>query len=219
MPLKIIINLCLVSFISLPAFASKMEHSIYFGYQNGRVSSDGFQDYFAGDYNNSDSSKQLYGGYLGGNYALENGLFISTDIYAVTRSSSSLIDSSINMGFSHALHDQVELFTSLGGNWISAERRSSCRNDTIIGPCEREVNTNKEFAAVVEVGSIIQINTRWSLVPSYSYSNALESGLNKFKISNVMKLTQLYSLEASYGYTFSKNLKQNNIKFGGRFTF
>ena len=86
----IVTTICL-SFISAPCIASKGSNYLYTGYQNTRVSDDGFQDYFDGAYNNL-GSKQLYGGYVGGNYALNDTFFVGFDSSVTTRSSTTLSD-------------------------------------------------------------------------------------------------------------------------------
>lgn len=215
---QVFVNSLLLSLCSMPVLATEPAHYLYAGLQQGRVSIDGFQDYFEGIYNNSYSSKYLYGIYLGGRYSFENGLFISSDIEATTRSSTSLSDISLSTGYNYVLNDDVALYSSLGGEWVWAKRRSACRMEEL-AICNREGRSNNAFGGIIEVGSMIKLVKRWSIQPSYSYSNAYNHGLNKFKIGNLVQVTSSFFFEVNYGYTFSKNLKQNNIQLGGRYNF
>ncbi|MCW8336130.1 outer membrane beta-barrel protein [Vibrio paucivorans] len=200
------------------ALASKTSDYVYVGYQNARVSDNGFQDYFEGAYNNQ-GSKDLYGVFLGGNHALNNGWFVTADLEATTRSSTSVSDFSFGAGHSFSTSESLELYIHTGVNWVSAERRSSCRNDDFLGACDREVTNNKDTAMYGELGGVYYLNDRWSMHPSNSYSDVYSNGINKLNVGNVFRLSSWFSLEANYGYTYSKHLKQNNIQLGGRFSF
>lgn len=206
------------SLMSFPSLASKGSHYLYTGYQNTRVSDDGFQDYFEGSYNNS-GSKQLYGGYFGGNYAVTDSLFFCFDSSKTTRSSTTLSDLSIQLGWYHSVTQQVELYASGGVNWVKPKRRSSCRNDNILDPCNRETNKNYDEGFIGEAGAVVSINERWSLQPFYSYTDTYEHGLNSLGVVSSVKIISWLSVDAGYDYTYSKNLKQNTVRVGARFSF
>nr|WP_240699576.1 MULTISPECIES: outer membrane beta-barrel protein [unclassified Vibrio] len=182
------------------------------------MSDDGFQDYFDGAYNNS-GSKQLYGGYVGGNYALNDTFFVGFDSSATTRSSTTLSDLSIQLGWYQPITSQVELYASGGVNWVRPERRSSCRNDTIWDPCDRETIKNYDEGFIGEAGAVVSLNDRWSLQPFYRYSDTHQHGLNNFGIVNSVDILSWLAVDAGYDHTYSKNLKQNTIRVGARFTF
>ena len=206
------------SLMSFPSLASKGSHYLYTGYQNTRVSDDGFQDYFEGSYNNS-GSKQLYGGYFGGNYAVTDSLFVGFDSSKTTRSSTTLSDMSIQLGWYHSVSQQVELYASGGVNWVRPERRSSCRNDTIWDPCDRETIKNYDEGFIGEAGAVVSLNDRWSLQPFYRYSDTHQHGLNNFGIVSSVDILSWLAVDAGYDHTYSKNLKQNTIRVGARFSF
>ena len=213
----IVTTICL-SFISAPCIASKGSNYLYTGYQNTRVSDDGYQDYFDGAYNNS-GSKQLYGGYVGGNYALNDTFFVGFDSSVTTRSSTTLSDLSVQLGWYHPITSQVELYASGGVNWVRPQRRSSCRNDTILGPCDRETTKNYDEGFIGEAGAIVSINERWSLQPFYSYSDTHKHGLNNFGVVSSVDVLSWLAVDAAYEHTYSKNLNQNTLRLGARFTF
>nr|WP_323132768.1 hypothetical protein [Vibrio campbellii] len=182
------------------------------------MSDDGFQDYFDGAYNNS-GSKQLYGGYVGGNYALNDTFFVGFDSSVTTRSSTALSDLSVQLGWYHPITSQVELYVSGGVNWVRPQRRSSCRNDTILGLCDRETTKNYDEGFIGEAGAIVSINERWSLQPFYSYSDTHKHGLNNFGVVSSVDVLSWLAVDAGYEHTYSKNLNQNTLRLGARFTF
>ncbi|CAK2897143.1 Outer membrane beta-barrel protein [Vibrio crassostreae] len=214
----LIVTAIVLSLTSFPCLASKGSNYLYTGYQNTRVSDDGFQDYFGGAYNNS-GSKQLYGGYFGGNYALNDAFFLGFDSSATTRSSTTLSDLSIHLGVYHSVSQQVELYASGGVNWVRPERRSSCRNDTIWDPCDRETIKNYDEGFIGEAGAVVSLNDRWSLQPFYRYSDTHQHGLNNFGIVSSVDILSWLAVDAGYDHTYSKNLKQNTIRVGARFAF
>ncbi len=206
------------SLMSFQSLASKGSHYLYTGYQNTRVSDDGFQDYFEGSYNNS-GSKQLYGGYLGGNYAVTDSLFFGFDSSKTTRSSTTLSDLSIQLGWYHSVTQQVELYAAGGVNWVKPKRRSSCRNDSILDPCNRETNKNYDEGFIGEAGAVVSINERWSVQPFYSYTDTYEHGLNSLGVVSSVEVISWLAIDAGYDHTYSKNLRQNTIRVGARFSF
>ena len=87
-----------------------------------------------------------------------------------------LSDLSVKLGWYHPITSQVELYASSGGNWVRSQRRSSCRNDTILGPFDRETTKNYDEGFVGAAGAIFSINERWSFQPFYNYYDTHKHG-------------------------------------------
>ncbi|MEZ9702136.1 outer membrane beta-barrel protein [Vibrio sp. 10N.261.46.E12] len=213
----IVTSICL-SMMSFSSLASKGSNYLYTGYQKTRVSDDGFQDYFEGAYNNT-GSKQLYGGYLGGNFVATDSLFMGFDSSLATRSSTTLSNLSLHLGAYHPLNDNLELYALGGVSWMKPKRRSSCRNDSIIAPCDRDTTKNYDQGFIGEVGAVVAVNQRWSLQPFYSYTDVYQHGLNSLGIVSSIEVISWLAVDAGYDYTYSKNLKQNTLRLGARFIF
>ncbi|WP_052772114.1 hypothetical protein [Vibrio mexicanus] len=213
--------MCLLAvtyFLPAHSHASRTTDNLSFGGVQTRVSDDGFQDYFGEIYNN-EGSKYLFGLYFGGNIATENSWYVNGGAELATRSSTTINQAYLTVGHIFEIDSDKTLF--LGGGLTSqrSERRLSCKKDEIIAPCDREYQTRKDYAAMAEVGLEWNVNPRWDLVPAYQYRDVYDRGLHQVRFDNHFKLSKSFGLEAGYGYVWSRNLSQNDVRFGLNYEF
>ena len=213
-----VVSLLFIILFCNTALGSKFNSSVYVGGKTARVSDDGFQDYFGDIYNNQ-GSKSLWGLYWGGNYSFYNGFYITGDYEWVTRSSTSLEVADLTTGYAFTITPNIAIFVGAGGNYIQAERKSSCQKDQIIASCDREVRKRHDYSAVGEIGAEWRVGHQWLFIPSYRYRDSFERGLNQFSIDSTFSFSRQFAMEVGYAYVYSRNLTQSDVKIGFKYNF
>ncbi len=136
-----------------------------------------------------------------------------------TRSSTTINQAHLTVGHTFAVDSDKTWFLGAGLTSQRSERRSSCKKDEIIAACDREYYTRKDYAAMAEAGLEWNVNPSWQLVPVYQYRDVYDRGLHQVRFDNRFKLSKSFGLEAGYGYVWSRNLAQNDIRFGMNYEF
>ncbi|WP_211235785.1 outer membrane beta-barrel protein [Psychromonas aquimarina] len=212
--------LTIIALTSLSANANQSYSYLSGGYQFTRVSENGMGEYFEDQYNNEES-KYLHGAYFRGSWNFYDHLFAEYRIGATTRTSSSLTQNYLALGYYIPLTSDSSLYASAGYADYNAKRSidSGCGLFDFNDECQtiRFSGYDKGYSA--EFGARFQLFPWLQIEPSYRYADFSDEGQHEFRLTNLLTLSENSSFEVNGVYRHWNNLNETNFQLGYRYSF
>lgn len=213
--------LAAIALTSLTANATQSYSFLSGGYQFTRVAENGMGQYFADKYNNSDDSKYLHGLYFRGSWNFYDHFFAEYRTGATTRSSSTLAQDYLALGYYIPLAAKTSVYASMGYSGYSAERdiNAGCGLLDNDKECKKRSFSQDGSGLSAELGLRFK-PLRWlQIEPSYRYADFGSKGQHELRLTNLIEFTQHSALELNAGYRHWDNLDETNYQVGYRYSF